>query len=186
MRLNPEHTQKRRKTDAHTHTTHSGGTTTQSSGRTAVSPVQEKKKKKKQRLEQRHPRAHMHTLTSSQYRPHGNRHHRRTNHSAPAQHMLPCYLEECIYICVTSAHAAKQTRIHSLHPTRYPFGSESTPSAHPIRQAGEVCRPFLAEKLALRAVLCAKESSGRGWHRGRRVTISGRQVISAARLNIKN
>lgn len=155
--MNPEHTQKRRKIDAHTHTTHSDGTTTRSSGRTAVSPVQEKK----QRLEQRLPRAHMHTLTSSSiaHRPHDNRHHRRTNHSAPAQHMLPCYLEECIYICVTSAHAAKQTRIHSLHPTRYPFGSECTPSAHPIRRAGAVHRSFLAEKLALQAVVCAKESS---------------------------
>lgn len=154
--MNPEHTQKRRKTDAHTHIRHT------QVARPRKAEVERPCTGKEAAPGTTTPaRTHAHThVVSIAHRPHGNRHHRRTNHSAPAQHMLPCYLEECIYICVTSAHAAKQTRIHSLHPTRYPFGSECTPSGHPIRRAGEVRRSFLAEKLALRAVLCAKESSG--------------------------
>lgn len=151
----PKHTQKRRKENTHTHGTHSGGTRPREA---AVVMAVSLLYRKSSAREQTTPREHTHACTHLRrrrqiaHRPHGNRHHRRTNHSAPAQHMLPCYLEECIYICVTSAHAAKTdtqpSNPFSLHP------QHAIPSAVSVYSTpfAWLVRPFLAEELAMHAV----------------------------------
>lgn len=98
-----------------------------------------------------HTRTHLRRRHQIAHHPHGNRHHRRTNHSAPAQHMLPCYLEECIYICFTPQKKITP-RIHFPAPTRY-LSPRAVGAHHSICLAREAIPRGM---LALHAVLCAE------------------------------